>query len=295
MHSGADALEGGTMSELARLRGGVAVVTGAGGGIGEGVARAAADAGMRVVLSDINGDRVAELAAELTGAGVEAMGIRTDVADAASVDALAQAVHARFGPATLLVNNAGIETLGHIWDISAETWRRTIDIKILGVVNGVRAFMPSMLKAGAPGWVANLSSVGGLGMMPMQTPYILTKHAVLSFTECLALEVELTGKPISVSAVLPGPVATRIFDDAPAGSDEAGVASHRAHMQAMLRDHGTSSHEAGRQILLGIAQGNFWVTTHPEMMAAAASGRARHLDTMARPALTEDARRILAQ
>ena len=244
--------------------GGVAVVTGAASGIGEGIARTAAALGMKLVLADIATDRLEALAAEIRGNGGEALAVTTDVSDAAALDRLAAVTHEAFGDVRLLVNNAGIEMLGHVWEIPAGTWEKAMKINVLGVINGVRAFAPRMIAAGKQAYIANLSSVGGLGMMPIQTPYLVTKHAVLSFTECLALEIDMTGQPISVSAVLPGPVATRIFEDAPAGNNPGTVERHRAYMNAMLRDYGISGLEAGQRILDGVAAGQFWVSTHPE-------------------------------
>ncbi len=273
--------------------GGVAVVTGAGGGIGEGVARAAAAAGMKLVLADIAKARIEVLAEEIKAGGGEALALVTDVSDASALDRLAARTHAAFGDVRLLVNNAGIELLGHVWDIPAETWDKALRINVLGVINGVRAFAPAMIAAGKPAAIANLSSVGGLGMMPIQTPYIVSKHAVLSFTECLALELELTGAPITVSAVLPGPVSTRIFDDASPSADQGVVEGHRAIMQAMLREHGTTPAEAGRLILEGVFRGDFWISTHPQMMADAARQRAAYLQSMERPRLDATMRSIL--
>ena len=132
-------------------------------------------------------------------------------------------------------------------------------------------------------------------MMPMQTAYIVSKHAVLSFSECLALELALTGKPISVSAVLPGPVATRIFQDAPTGYDAGSVAHHRSVMEAMLGDHGMAPARAGELILEGIARRRFWVSPHPEMMADAAAGRAAYLSALNPPALTDQMRALIGR
>ena len=281
------------MSAQDVFAGGVAVITGAGSGIGEGIARQAAALGMTVVLADIAADRIEAIARELRDAGGKALAVPTDVTDPAALDRLATTTHETFGAVRLLVNNAGIEMLGHIWEIPAATWEKALSINVLGVINGVRSFVPHMLAAGEPAYIANLSSVGGLGMMPVQTPYIVSKHAVLSFTECLALEIELTGKPISVSAVLPGPVATRIFTDAPAGDNPGTVEGHRAVMNAMLKEHGISGAEAGKRILDGVAAGQFWVSTHPDMTAEAAAGRAEYLKSGALPHLTEAARAIL--
>ena len=274
------------------FRGGVAVITGAGSGIGEGLARATAELGMTVALADVARDRIERVASEIRASGGDAHPLPTDVADPAAIDRLASTVHERFGDVRLLVNNAGIETLGLTWDLPAEVWEKTIRINVLGPIHGVRAFAPRMLAAGKPAWIANVSSIGGLGMMPVQTPYIVSKHAVLSFSECLRLEMELTGAPISVSAVLPGPVSTRIFEDAALGRDGASVAGHRRAMKEMISG-GLSGRQAADLILAGVAAGAFWVSTHPDLTAQMAKQRAAHLATQATPTLTPEARAML--
>jgi NAD(P)-dependent dehydrogenase (short-subunit alcohol dehydrogenase family) len=280
------------MSQLEVLRGGVAVITGAGSGIGEGLAHAAAAAGMQVVLADVAADRIERVAGAIRASGGSAHPIPTDVADPASIERLAAAVHARFGDVRLLANNAGIETLGFTWDLPAESWERIIRINVLGVIHGVRVFAPRMLAAGQRAFVANTASIGALGMMPVQTPYVLSKHAVLSFSECLRMEMDAKRAPISVSAVLPGPVATRIFDDAALGRDAASVMTHRGVMQKMVGG-GLSGREAADRILAGVAAGEFWVSTHPELTAQMAKQRAEYLATQATPALNEAARAML--
>ncbi len=273
--------------------GGVAVVTGAGSGIGEGIVRAAAARGMKVVIADIAADRAEEVAAFIRAAGGAALAVATDVSDAAALDRLAERAYDAFGDVTLLVNNAGIEMLGHVWDIPAETWDKTIAVNILGVIQSVRAFAPRMIAAGKRGWIANVGSVGSLGMMPIQTPYMVSKHAVLSFSECLALEMEMIGAPISISCVLPGPVATRIFDDAVEGDEGRASGKHRLIMADMLRLHGLTPEQAGEIILDGIAAGQFWVPTHPELTEAMAKARADYLTGDHRPRLSEESRSLL--
>jgi len=280
------------MSQLEVLRGGVAVITGAGSGIGEGLAHAAAEAGMQVVLADVAADRIERVAGEIRARGGSAHPIPTDVSDAASIERLASAVHARFGDVRLLANNAGIETLGFCWDLPAESWERIVRINVLGVIHGVRAFAPRMLAAGKRAFIANTASIGALGMMPVQTPYVMSKHAVLSFSECLRMEMDAKRAPISVSAVLPGPVATRIFEDAALGRDAASVTTHRSVMQKMVGG-GLSGRAAADRILAGVAAGEFWVSTHPELTAQMAKQRAEYLATQATPALSDAARAML--
>lgn len=272
---------------LHKLAGGLAVITGAGSGIGEGLARVAAGAGMRVVVADIALDRAQQVAQSIRDSGGEAHPMPVDVSSAASIDDLAEAVHERFGDVALLINNAGVETLGYSWELSAEQWDRTLNINIHGAVHGVRAFAPRMIASGQPGWIANTASIGGLGMMPIQTSYILSKHAIISYSECLFLEMQLAQAPIAVSAILPGPVATRIFSDGSTARDP-GSEAHRNMMNAMLEADGISGYEAAQRILPQIAAGEFWVSTHPDVTRQMAGGRAHHLSTLSKPALPEE-------
>jgi NAD(P)-dependent dehydrogenase (short-subunit alcohol dehydrogenase family) len=275
---------------LDAFRGGVAVITGAGSGIGEGLARTAAAAGATVVLADIAPDRAESVASEIRAAGGAAHALAVDTADGASIERLAAEVHARFGDVRLLVNNAGIETLGLAWELSAAVWERIVRINVLGPIHGVRAFTPRMLAAGQRAFIANVASVGAFGMMPVQNPYVMSKHAVLSFTEGLRMEMELVKAPISVSVVTPGPVSTRIFRDAAIAGE--GAAHHQQLMQHMV-GAGISGLDAGQRILGGIARGEFWVSTHPEMTAAMAKQRAEYLAALSTPALNEATRALL--
>lgn len=276
---------------LEAFRGGVAVITGAGSGIGEGMARTAAQAGATVVLADVARERAESAAAEIRAAGGAAHALHVDTADPASIERLAAEVHARFGDVRLLVNNAGIETIGLAWELSAEAWERIVRINVLGPIHGVRAFAPRMLAAKQRAFVANVASVGAFGMMPVQNPYVMSKHAVLSFTEGLRLEMEWVGAPISVSVVTPGPVATRIFRDAAVAGEGA---AHHQHVMQQMVGGGISGREAGERILAGIARGDFWVSTHPEMTAAMAKQRADYLGALATPALNAGTRALLA-
>jgi NAD(P)-dependent dehydrogenase (short-subunit alcohol dehydrogenase family) len=266
------------------FKGGVAVITGAGSGIGEGLARLAARQGMRVVLADVAMERAESVAEDIRSAGAEALAVHTDVSEPEALDRLAAVTHETFGDVTLLVNNAGIETLGFCWELPAAVWEKTLNINIHGAIHGVRAFAPRMLEAGKRAWIANTTSIGGLGMMPIQTSYVLSKHAILSFSECLYLEMQVKKAPIQVSAILPGPVATRIFEDSKTGEDPVN-AHHREIMRNMLKADGISGYEAAERILPQLAEGKFWVSTHPEITAEFAANRAQHLSTQADPML----------
>ena len=277
--------------------GGIAVITGAGSGIGAGLARHAAKLGMTTVLADVDAEAIAALRDELMAAGAPAVDAVCDVRDAEAVQALADRVSREIGPVRLLVNNAGIEQFGYLWDTPVANWERVMDINVSGVFHGVRAFLPTMLASDEPAWVWNMSSVGGVSTVPLQAPYIVSKHAVLALTECLRVEVELAGHDdhICVQAVLPGPVQSNIFTAAggvDSGSGDAAAASE-SERTAMHQITAMDPLTAAEAIFAESAAGGFYLTTHPEAVAAVMTERARALREQVTPTLRN--RRFAAQ
>jgi NAD(P)-dependent dehydrogenase (short-subunit alcohol dehydrogenase family) len=264
--------------------GGVAVITGAGSGIGEGLARHAVTSGMTVVLADVDADAIAGLREELCAAGGSAVDVVCDVRDPDAVQRLAERTYRDVGAVRLLVNNAGVEQFGYLWDTPLTNWRRVVDINISGVFHGVRAFLPKMMATDEHAWVWNLSSVGAVVAIPLQAPYIVSKHAVLALTECLYLDVQSAGHGhhIHVQAVLPGAVKSNIFEsaggvDPDQGGDDAVAEAQRAAMldvKAAAMDAAT----AAATIFDQAADGRFYLLTEPESVGAAMTRRA---DTLA--------------
>lgn len=168
----------------------------------------------------------------------------------------------------------------------------TLDIDLHGVIHGVRAFVPRMLESGAEAWIANLSSVGGFSAMPEQTAYIVTKHAVQAFSECLYLEMELKGAPIHVSSVIPGMIRTSIFNAEAGEGEPAAAASHRRKMFEMMRAYGMDLDEGCRLFLEQIAENRFWVHSYPEMSKAMLDSRSAFFQSQQPPAMPDVAREI---
>lgn len=272
---------------------GVAVITGAGAGIGSGIARRVGALGMQVIVTDIAADRAEAVAADIRAKGGRAEARVLDVSRPAELDALAADLFDRYGAVRLLVNNAGIETIGYSWEIPAARWEATLDINIHGVVHGVRAFVPHMLKAGQKAYIANLASVGSFGIMPTQTAYIMSKHAIQSFNECLYLELQLAKAPIQVSSVIPGMLKTSIFDAEAGQGEPAAAIRHRTVMRQMMAAYGMDLDEGCRRIVEQIAEGRFWVSTQPDMTAGMIAGRVDFLTRQADPALTEQTKQLL--
>lgn len=225
----------------------VAVVTGAGSGMGRAFALRFADEGMRVVAADIEQDALERTVADLTAAGHEAIGVRTDVSDPAAVAALAAAADRAFGPVHLLCNNAGVEGYldGAIWEASDKDWAWTFDVNYWSVVHGIRAFVPGMLAHGQPAHVVNTCSM--TSVVAASNMYGITKQAVLALTEVLATDLEKRGAAVGVTALCPGIIATNLFHGSRNRPEELrdDVASEGAREGARLRERMHTALSAG--------------------------------------------------
>jgi NAD(P)-dependent dehydrogenase (short-subunit alcohol dehydrogenase family) len=256
--------------------GGIAVITGAGAGIGAGMARHASALGMTVVLADIDACAVAALHDELRAAGGSAVDVVCDVRDPDAMQELADRTYRDVGPVRLLVNNAGVEQFGYLWDTPVANWRRVVDINISGVFHGVRAFVPKMMTTDGQAWVWNLSSVGGVLAIPLQGPYITSKHAVLALTECLYLDVQSAGHDhhIHVQAVLPGAVASNIFESAggvdPSDATDAAAAEQQRSAMLGVKAAAMDPLAAAATIFEQAAEGRFYLLTQQSVGAAMA-------------------------
>lgn len=259
---------------------GVAVITGAGSGIGEGLAHEAAACGMTVVVAELSVERGEKVARDIVSAGGKASFVRTDVRDIAAMRSLADHAYG-LGEVRLMVNNAGISVMGAVWELDDADWDRSIDINFRGVVNGVRAFVPRMLASPGQTYLCNIASLGSFSTERNVAPYFATKHAVLSLTECLYVEMEIQPNPVKISAAAPGFIATRIFEDTNATGEES--EQFRETMQAAVHQLGMAPREAAALILRGIAAGEFLVSTHPDMTAHLARDRSEYLRTLRAP------------
>jgi NAD(P)-dependent dehydrogenase (short-subunit alcohol dehydrogenase family) len=277
------------MSARETFSGGVAVITGAGAGIGAGLARHAVTLGMTAVLADVDADAIAALRDELRAAGGSAVDVVCDVRDPLAVQDLADRTYRDVGPVRLLVNNAGVEQFGYLWDTPVANWRRVVDINVSGVFHGVRAFLPKMMAADDRVWVWNLSSVGGVLAIPLQGPYIMSKHAVLALTECLYLDVQSAGHGhhIHVQAVLPGAVVSNIFESAggvePDATDAA-VAEQQRRSMLDVKAGAMDPLAAAATIFEQATEGRFYLLTEPTV-GSAMGERAKVLAAQKPPAV----------
>lgn len=192
---------------MKRLAGRVAVVTGAGSGIGRATSLALAERGCSLALADVSETGLEETAALVTAQGRAVSTHVLDVRDRAAIEALPAAVLAEHGACHILVNNAGVTSAGAFEEESIDDLEWIVDINVWGVVNGCRAFLP-VLRQADEAHIVNLSSMVGLLGLPHNTAYSLTKGAVRGFTE--GLRGELVTTSIGVTAVFPGAIHTNI-------------------------------------------------------------------------------------
>jgi NADP-dependent 3-hydroxy acid dehydrogenase YdfG len=190
-----------------------AIVTGAGSGIGAALSRALVEAGTHVVCADLDLDAASAVASSSTGPG-SARAVALDVTDGSAVAALVSSVAADAGTLDLMFNNAGISIGGETEELTLDHWNSIIDVNIRGVVHGVHAAYPLMVRQGT-GHIVNTASMGGLMAAGLLTSYVMTKHAVVGLS--LALRSEAAAHGVGVTAVCPSAVDTPILDKGAVG------------------------------------------------------------------------------
>ncbi|WP_141735060.1 SDR family oxidoreductase [Oligoflexus tunisiensis] len=191
---------------MSHWQGKTVVITGAGSGIGRGIALALARQQARLIVTDIDLDAVKATAKDC-GGSAEALPL--DVRDAAAVSRCCADVVKRHGRLDFMFNNAGLGIAGEVHEIPLVSWDRIIDVNIRGVVHGIHAAYPIMVKQGS-GHIINTASLAGLGSVPLFAPYAMTKHAIVGLTRSLRLEAEVHG--VRVSALCPAAIETPLLD-----------------------------------------------------------------------------------
>jgi NAD(P)-dependent dehydrogenase (short-subunit alcohol dehydrogenase family) len=244
----------------------VAVITGGASGIGLAVAGQLIGRGMSVVLADIDGARLRDVEARLTEAGAGVAGTVCDTASEASVAELAEFVLERYGAAHLLFNNAGIAGVGDAWRDPIALWDRVVGINLMGVVHGIRSFLPIMEQQGI-GHIVNTASMAGLLAVPGLAPYNATKSAVVAISEGLFLEVQVTGAPIGVSVLCPGYVKTDLMRDEPVRVETPIGELMNEHLRAGV-EIGVPADDVARRFVDAVDSGTFWILTHDELRRA---------------------------
>ena len=244
----------------------VAVITGGASGIGFATARRLADEGMRLMLADIEAERLQSAVTELSAVGADADGMVCDVADLASVEALADRTWERFEGCDLLFNNAGVAVFGEMSEMSHADWRWVIDVDLWGPIHGVEAFVPRMIEQGRGGHVVNTASFAGLVPNRGLGAYTVAKYGVVALSECL--RTELREHEIGVSVLCPMRVDTDIDDSHRNRTDDyGGPAAGRGPAdpppEEDLAGHRIEVEEVAALVVRAVQQQIPYVHTHP--------------------------------
>jgi NADP-dependent 3-hydroxy acid dehydrogenase YdfG len=223
------------------------------------LAEHAAVQGLRLVLADRDAASLHALCDELKASGVQAVACVTDVGDVKQVERLRDQAVEQFGGVDLLFNNAGVMQTGFSWDITEAQWQRMLNVNLNGVINGIRSFVPLLLRQGRPAHVINTASLAGLVSSPLMAPYNVTKQAVVALSETLHYELTMIGAPVSVSVLCPGPVASEIMASNQV-VDTAG-ADFSQLLDSTIRQ-GMTPAELAAQVFAAIAEKRFWILPH---------------------------------
>ena len=255
------------------FKGRTAVVTGAASGIGLALARRFGAEGMNVVMADVERGPLADEAAKLRTEGVDVAEVVTDVSKSEALAHLADVTYERFGAAHLVCNNAGVGAGGPISDLRTMDWEWVLGVNLWGVIHGLSAFLGRMLAGGEEGHIVNTASMAGLIAAPMMAPYNASKYAVVAISESLRSEMNLASTKIGVSVLCPGWVRTRIHESGrnrPEGF-EAGISGESGGLVDQLIAGGIEPAQVANVVIDGVANGRFYLLTHPDMLVAVES------------------------
>ncbi len=243
------------------VRGAVAVVTGAASGIGRATALELARRGADVVLADIHEERLGTAGKEVTDLGRHALTVRCDVRSDADMEQLEREVMEEFGRVDIVMNNAGVALLGPPETLTMDDWNWILQVNLYGVIRGVRAFVPHLLRQGR-GHLVNTASVAGLYAYNWDAiPYVTSKFAVVGLTEALALYLRPHG--VGVSVLCPGLVETNLGETARV----SGIADPRDWLLGMPLDDPVTPEAVAGIVCDGIRDERFLLVTHPTQIA----------------------------
>jgi NAD(P)-dependent dehydrogenase (short-subunit alcohol dehydrogenase family) len=266
------------LTEEERMRefnGKVAVVTGGASGIGRAMAQRFAAEGMKVVVADVETRVLAQTEAEMKTAGATIVAVPTDVSSASDVQALADRTIDAFGAVHILCNNAGVPpVVGPSWKLTEADWQWVLGVNLWGVIHGIRAFVPIMLKQGSEGHIVNTASIAGLLSAPWAATYDVAKHGVVTLSESLHGELAMTGSKVKVSVLCPAWVKTQLMDgdrNRPAALQdesrpESAIPQASVMEQAFRQFVATGTEPAGiaEMVLDAIREQRFYILPHPQ-------------------------------
>ncbi len=255
----------------------VAVITGGASGLGLAMARRFAREGMKLVLGDIEEEPLRKVEQEFRRSGIPVLAIRTDVSRGHDVERLAEKTLATFGAVHIVCNNAGVGPGGVVWENSTADWEWVLGVNVWGVIHGVRVFVPIMLRQNTPCHVVNTASVAGLLSVPGMGIYCVSKHAVVTLTECLYHDLAARGAKIGTSVLCPAYVPTGIADSErnrpamlhnPPRPRSPEDAERERQMRHAVESGRISADEVAQMVFDAIVQDRFYILTHPRIKTA---------------------------
>jgi NAD(P)-dependent dehydrogenase (short-subunit alcohol dehydrogenase family) len=255
----------------------IAVITGAASGIGLSMAKIAILKGMSVVMTDVNLAGLQEAADTLTKLAKDTLGKDAgqilikggNISKYSDVEIIHAAAMETFGSVDLLVNCAGVLINKRIWEHEASDWDFVMGVNFRGMTHMISAFVPDMIKRGAPAHIVNFGSLASFFPSPMMGAYSCSKFAILAMTETLKYELDEAAPHIGVSLVAPGPVKTSIIrsnDSEVLKRDSKDGVKTREQMGGLTELYGMEPDEAAHIIFEAVAENRFWVFTHPDFM-----------------------------
>ena len=230
----------------------IAVVTGAGSGIGRAIARLLDRCGARVHCADIHADSASRVAGELSNAKAHVL----DVTDASAVLALADVIYAEEGRVDLLFNNAGIGHAALVLETEREDWRNVLEVNVMGVVNGIQAFLPRMVRQTTPAYLVNTASGAGLFPHPKMAAYCASKHAVVGLS--LSLSAELRDSQVKVTILCPGVINTAIVRNARMRGE---TRAHQPQTIEFYEKNGATPEKVALDLLSDVRRGKLFCLT----------------------------------
>lgn len=229
-----------------------ALITGAASGLGKSLALRFAADGWRVVVCDLDEDRVRQTAAEIDDAGGTGMPMRADVTSEQEIERLAESVSGHWGGLDVLVNNAGIAIAGRTDETSMEEWRRIFEVNFFGVLRTTRIMLPLIVRGGH---IINVASFAGIAAAPGLVAYNTTKAAVISFSE--SLRAELVEKDIGVSVTCPAFFKTRLMETSDAPDDKI-----RAMVERLMEHSKVTADDVAEQMFASVRTRQFMLIPH---------------------------------
>jgi len=255
----------------------IAVVTGAGSGIGRALALSFAKRGMRVVVVDINPESLETVSREIEKIGAEVMSKVVDVSDREQMSQLAEDTYQRFGKVNVLCNNAGIGTGGLLSEVHLENWDWIIGVNLYGVIYGVHFFLKRMIESGEEGHIVNTSSMAGLLSTAQECLYSVTKFGVVGLSEGLSQQLQLQDSKVGVSVLCPGFIDTNIMETSQSLAEkQSGLYQFPEEMQEFLEPvfenfrnrikHGMDPDVVAQMVINSIQENRLYIITHPDFL-----------------------------